>query len=156
MTSSRDPYRPTLTTDADVTSMWQTLFEEPGWRTTRIYIMVVDQEHRPTPIMTEVDETPHPLAPEDAVGLISSFARVLEEFEPSGSLAVLMCRPGTDQLTEEDRSGCRHLYAAARQAGTPLELLHVGTDTAIVPAPMDAVLPRSARGDSAQANSRPG
>ena len=69
--SSRKPYRPILTTDADVTTMWRSVIDPLGWHDVR-------------------------------------------------------------------------LYAAGRAADIPMELLHVGTDTAIVPVPLDEVLPRSA------------
>ena len=142
--SSREPYRPVLRTDADVTTMWQTLINPLGWHNARVSVILIDGERRPTPLVTEFEEIPDRFTGEDARALTAIFAHLIEEQESNGSLAILVCRPGSAMLTDDDRACCRDIYAAGRDAGVPLEVLHVGTDTRIVPVPMDEVLPRTA------------
>ena len=137
---SREPFRPTITCDADVTTMWRTLMQPLGWHINRLCIVVVDGDGRPNPQVVEVDEMPDAFTREDADAVLHLLGHLLE----TGSAALMFARPGGATLTEADRSLCRELYAAATDAGIRLELIHIGTDTAIVPAPMDEVLPRSA------------
>ncbi|GAA3810076.1 hypothetical protein [Nocardioides panacisoli] len=137
---SREPFRPAITCDADVTTMWRTLMQPLGWHTNRLHIILVEDDGRSLPHLVEVDEMPGALTREDAVAVLHLLGHLLE----TGSAALMFARPGGATLTEADRSSCRELYAAATDAGVRLELIHVGTDTAIVPAPMDEVLPRSA------------
>jgi hypothetical protein len=137
---SREPFRLTITCDADVTTMWRTLMQPLGWHTDRLCMIFVDGDGRPNPQVVEVDELPDPFGREDADAVIHLLGHLLE----TGSAALMYARPGSSSLTEADRTLCRELYAAATDAGVRLELVHVGTDTAIVPAPMDEVLPRSA------------
>jgi hypothetical protein len=137
---SREPFRPALTCDADVTAMWRTLIRPLGWHDRRLYLVFVDPAGRPAPQVVEVEEMPEVFAREDADAFVHFLGHLLE----SGSAALLYARPGSASLTDEDRALCLSLYAAATDAGARLELIHVGTDTEIVPAPMDEVLARSA------------
>jgi hypothetical protein len=145
-TSSREPYRPILTTDADVTTMWHTLINPLGWHLRRFYLMFVDAGGRPNPQIVEVDEIPEEFGREDADGIVGFLHHILEMFDlgDDGSVALMFARPGQARLTDDDRDLCLHLHAAARAQGLQLQLLHVGTDTAIIPVPMDELLPRSA------------
>lgn len=143
-TSSREPYRPVLATDADVTTMWRTIISPLGWHDARVYVLLVDGDRRPTSVIVEIDEIPDRFTEEDAHALLRVYAHLLGDHAPGGSVAVLACRPGPPHLTDDDRECCRHLYTAGRAADVPLELVHLGTDTAIVPVPMDEVLPRTA------------
>jgi hypothetical protein len=144
--SSREPYRPILTTDADVTTMWRTIISPLGWHTRRMYSMIVDPDGRPTGAIIEVDEMPTTFDAEDATRFVEFLALIVTDLGcvHACSAALMFARPGSGGLTDEDRAMCRELYAAAKAAEVRLELLHVGTDTAIIPAPMDEVLPRTA------------
>ncbi len=142
--SSRKSHRPTLTTDADVTTMWQALISPLGWHNSRVYVILVDADRRMTSVVVEIDDIPDRFTERDAQALMQVYVHLLHEHEPRGSVAILVCRPGGPHLTAEDRTCCRSLYAAGRSAGVPMEVLHVGTDTAIVPVPLDEVLPCSA------------
>jgi hypothetical protein len=145
MTTSREPYRPFLTTDADVTTMWRTIINPLGWHTRRIYFLLVDPEGRPHPQVIEVDDLPATFGTEDATRFIGFLSHLVGGRDgEAGSAALLFARPGGGTLSEGDRTLCRELYAAARAADVRLELLHVGTDTALIPVPMDEVLPRTA------------
>lgn len=146
MTTSREPYRPTLTTDADVTTMWRTMINPLGWRTHRLYFVLVDGGGRPSPQLIEVDEIPHDFDADHATRFAEFLATILGDLMDGdyASVAVLFARPGAGGLTDADRARCRDMYVAAKAAGVGLELLHVATGTAITPAPMDEVLPRTA------------
>jgi hypothetical protein len=142
--TSREPYRPVLRTDADVTTMWRTLMKPLGWHNRRQYLVFVEADRRPAGVVVEVGEIPDTLTPDDIAVMVDFLADLPDHGIPAASVAILVCRPGSATLTDDDRALCREIYGAAARTGVTLELLHVGTDTAIVPAPMDEVLPRSA------------
>ena len=142
-TSSREPFRPILATDADITTTWRTLIHPLGWRTRRFYLLFVAPDDRPQPQIVEVDAIPHDFGAEGAERIISFLAHVVGG-ERHGSVALMFARPGPARLTDDDRDVCRHLHTAARDQDLRLRLLHVGTDTEIIPVPMDELLPRSA------------
>jgi hypothetical protein len=64
---------------------------------------------------------------------------VCEELVPNGSIAVLLCRPGTASVDASDRAWAVAISAEAAAAGVPLEVIHVASDVAITPLPLDAV-----------------
>ncbi|RHW26083.1 hypothetical protein D0Z08_15665 [Nocardioides immobilis] len=143
--SSREPFSPVLATDADVTTMWRTIINPLGWHTWRVYFMLVDPDGHPHPQLVEVDEMPETFDSEDAVRFVEFLSMLADDLGgDSCSVALMFARPGDGGLSDGDRALCCELYAAAKDAGLRLELLHVATDTAITPAPMDEVLPRTA------------
>lgn len=142
-TSPRDPFRPILATDADVTRMWGTIIDPLGWHVRRFYLMFVDADDRPHPQIVEIDGVPPAFGSRGAERVISLLAQVVGA-GGHGSVALMFARPGPARLTDDDRDVCQHLHAAARAQGLRLRLMHVGTDTAIIPVPMDDLLPRSA------------
>ena len=143
-TSSREPYSPILTTEADVTTMWRTIINPLGWHTRRVYFMLVDPDGRPHPQLVEVDEMPETFDAEDAVRFVEFLSMLAGDIGgESCSVALMLARPGGGGLSDGDRAMCRELYAAAKDGGVRLELLHVATSSAITPAPMDEVLPRT-------------
>ncbi|KAA1426551.1 hypothetical protein [Nocardioides antri] len=141
---SREPHFPVLTTDADVTTMWRTIIEPLGWHTRRMYFVLVDPDGRPHPNVVELDEMPTAFGADDAARFVELLAMLVSGLGGDAcSVALMLARPGGGGLSEDDRGMCRELYAAARAADVRLELLHVATDTAIIPAPMDEILPRT-------------
>lgn len=142
--SSREPYCPVLATDADVTTMWRTIINPLGWHTRRLYLMFVDPSGRPHSHLIEVDDLPDTFDADDATRFVELLSMLVSDLGGgSCSAALMFARPGGGGLTDDDRSLCRELYLAARAADVRLELLHVATATAITPAPMDEVLPRT-------------
>lgn len=130
----------TLTSDADLTRIWRTIIDPLGWREHRLYLMFVDDRRNVLPQVVQIDDVPAGIDRVGAQQLADCLAHLVGA-QGVSSLAVLAVRPGRGGLDDTDRATCHHLYDAARQAGLRLELIHVGTATAITPAPMDDVVP---------------
>jgi hypothetical protein len=143
MDNSSRKFDSTLTCDADLTDMWRTIIQPLGWDEHRLYLMFVDHVRTVLPQILQIDEMPANLDLADARQFASSFRHIVGTLG-CGSVAVLVVRPGRGGPSDVDRATCRHLYQAAREAGLALEVIHVGTDTSITPAPMDEVSPRRA------------
>lgn len=128
------PFRPMLRTQSDVQTMWRAIINPLGWHSRRLYAVVVDDDDRPRPLIHEIDGLPARMTHAEATEALC----ILLADGRGRRLAVLFCRPGAGAaLTAGDRAVCGLLYAAARRLGIALDVIHVATDTAIVPAPLD-------------------
>jgi hypothetical protein len=72
-------------------------------------------------------------------GLARNLMAVEREVAPGMRVAFLRSRPGRETITDSDRTWARSLYAAARRAGMPCEVVHLATRGAIRPMPADVV-----------------
>lgn len=138
------PYRPLLRSQADVQEMWSTLMRPLGWRRPALWFALVDEDDRPLPVLNEVDELPPDLDEEMVAHLAVVLRAVLDEFAPTGRVALLYCRPGRGGLRPEDHRIAAALYAGCRAGGVPLEVVHLATDDLVRPLPLDEVGIRSA------------
>lgn len=137
-----EPFRPTIRTQADLQAAWQHLLQPLGFRDRSLWVMYLDEHDRPAPQLVEIAEVPERLDAEVLAGFADFVA---DAHDASHRVAVLLSRPGGSTLSPADRTWARDLYDAFRAAGVPAEVLHVATDTAVVPVPMDEVaLPESA------------
>jgi len=136
------PYRPTVRSQADLERVWRHLMEPLGFSGASIWMLRLDPDGLAVPHLLEIAEAE--LAPDDP----EPFAGLLEDLEsadPGGSFAFLRSRPGPGGVDADDRAWASFLYAAGRLGGVRLEVVHLATDTDVVPLPMDEVgLPRSA------------
>jgi hypothetical protein len=132
-------HRPLLRTQADVERFWTTTCRPLGWRAPELWAVLVDAEGEPFPGLQQIAGVPPRPAAADLDRLVSVWRQVLEELDPGGRVAVLLCRPGRAQVTAHDRAWAVGLAAAARTGGVELAVVHLAGDDAIVPLPRDAV-----------------
>lgn len=133
------PFAPTIRTQADLRRTWQRLMSPLGFSGHSLWMLVIGPDDRPLPQLTEITDAEVP-DPETADG----FQRLLAQLHDAGldgvRFAFLHSRPGTGGVTAEDRAWARTLYAAARRAGVPVEVVHRANDQDLVPIPLDEVL----------------
>ncbi|MDI6910056.1 hypothetical protein [Nocardioides sp.] len=136
------PYRPTVRSQADLETVWRHLMRPLGFAEGSIWMMHLEPDGRAVPSLMEIADAELDAAgPEDFATLLAE----LESADPGGSYCFLRSRPGRGGVLPEDRDRATFLYAAGRAAGVRLEVVHLATDTDVVPLPLDEVgLPRSA------------
>lgn len=132
-------FRPVLRTQADVERFWTTICHPLGWERHDLWFVLVGADGRPLPIVQDVRDLPGAVDPDFVRSLVGVWRRVREEVVPDGSFAVLLCRPGPAAIQAGDRDWARALSAEAAAAGVPLEVIHVASDVAITPLPLDEV-----------------
>ncbi|MDH2414538.1 hypothetical protein [Nocardioides sp. CER19] len=132
-------FRPVFRTQADVEKFWTTICHPLGWRTRELWVVLVDEDGEPFPSVHQISDLPQEPDAHDVGRLLDGCRGLLEEFDPGGSVATLLCRPGEQRLTASDREWVRALTGIARGSGVVLEVVHVASDAAITPVPMDAV-----------------
>lgn len=134
-------YAPLLRTQRDVEDAWRHLIQPLGWAGRGLWFLFVGADDRPLPLMNEMSDLPDELGPEDAVPAAELWRGVLDNIAPEGRVAVLLCRPEGGGPNLADRASAAALYAACRDAGVPLEVVHLATDEEFWPLPFDAVGP---------------
>ncbi len=136
------PYRPTVRTQADLEQVWRDLMHPLGFAGASIWMLRLEPDGRAVPRLLEIAEAE--LAPDEP----EAFAALLEDLDsadPGGSYAFLRSRPGGSGVTDDDRAWAGFLHTAGRLGGVRLEVVHLATDTDVVPLPLDEIgLPRSA------------
>lgn len=142
MTSSSTPVPPIVRSQADLEALWRDLMGPFGFGGHSVWMLVIEDDDRPLPQITEITEATRP--PEDAH--IDALASVLTKLNTGRErFAFLRSRPGRSGLTADDLVWARSLYEAARRAGVPCEVVHRACDDDVVPVPLDAL----AGGDAA-------
>jgi hypothetical protein len=132
------PYRPTVHTQADLERVWRQLMEPLGFGDHSIWMMRITADRQAVPHLLEVTETYDvPSGDEDGAAFAFLLAE-LESDDPGGSFAFLRSRPGRG-IDDVDRGWAAFLYAAGRAAGVRLEVVHLATDAALTPLPLDEV-----------------
>jgi hypothetical protein len=132
-------FRPVLRTQADVERFWTTICRPLGWRTPELWVVLVDGEGRPFPSVqqiTDLTDAPDEVA---VARLLTGCRRLLDELDPGGRAAMLLCRPGPRVTTAFDRAWRAALAEAARREGVEMEVMHVASDATITPLPLDSV-----------------
>lgn len=130
-------FAPTIRTQSQLRDAWQHLMGPWDYGGPSVWMMLI-QDDRPLPQLTEITETEAP-DPELLVGLTELMRMLEEQVVPGGRFAFLRSRPGPDVVTSTDRQWAAGLYAAAGRAAVPCEVIHLATRGSIRPIPPDDV-----------------
>lgn len=137
------PFRPIIRTQADLEDAWRHLMQPLGFSTSSIWLMLICDDDRPLPQLTEIADAEAPPAGRERAGFVDLLGTIIATI-PDARLAFLRSRPGRGGVDDDDRAWAEMLYAAARTAGAPCEIVHVATDDTVEPIPLDSLGLRSA------------
>lgn len=131
-------FDPVLTTQAQLEDAWRELMGPWSFGRHSVWMLFICDD-RPLRQLTEIADIADP--PDSAMldGLARNLEAVEREVAPGMRVAFLRSRPGRDTITDNDRAWARSLYAAARRAGMPCEVVHLATRGVIRPIPADVV-----------------
>jgi hypothetical protein len=146
---TRKPYRPLIRTQEELQRAWHHLMEPLGFATRSLWLMLIDDDDRPIPHLTELTDLsslPDARSARDLSGLV----RKLGEALPHTRVAFLLSRPDTDPGPPDspdspcapdasDRAWASLVYDAARDAGMPCEVVHLATDDSVIAVPCDSL-----------------
>lgn len=135
---TKTPFAPIITTQASLQEAWRFLMGPWSFGDHSIWLMLIADD-RPLPQLTQITESDELPDDEQAVGLVGLLRILDDEVGPGTRFAFLRSRPGVDVITETDRAWATMLYAAARAAAVPCEVVHLATRGAIRPIPLDDV-----------------
>lgn len=115
MTTSDEPYRPTIRTQAELERVWRHLMQPLGFGRRSVWLLQVAADRRPTSMITEITECDERPDTEMCTGL-AGILEQLDAAEPGGSFAFLVSRPGRG-----------------------VDVVHLATDHDVVPLPLDEI-----------------
>lgn len=129
-----------ITDQADLERVWRSLMEPLGFTRTSLWMVFLHPDGRPHKTLIEVPApdalvAPDPTSPE----LLDLIEEWTSEQVPGGRVAFLRTRPGRGGLDGSDRLWAAALYAAARLAGVPCEVVHAANDDRLLPVPLDEI-----------------
>lgn len=130
---------PPLRTQVDLHRQWRAMMGPLGFSFRRLWLLFLDRDDRPTPVMLQIDDVPEDPDPAGTDSLLAMCREVREDLG-LGRVAVLLSRPGADGLRVSDRRWGRALLAAAGRIDVPLAPLHLADDERLVPLTGDDLL----------------
>ena len=135
---------PPIRTQEDLHRHWRALMGRLGFSQRYLWLQLIDSDHRPSPVLMQIDEVPEHPEPHMLDHLMHVLRVVLVE-DPGSSVAPLVARPGAAGITDADHAWAAGLTAAARRDRIPMEPVHLATDEELrVFAPDDLMERRSA------------
>jgi hypothetical protein len=108
-TSTQPPYAPTISTTDDLAALWGTLMGEGRFASRTLWLAVLDESGRPSPVLVPIEGIPRVPTPSD----VSAFSRALDGISDLGTVVMLISRPGSESIQEDDRSWSRALTPLA-------------------------------------------
>lgn len=133
----RRPYRPELCTQSQIEQFWKHVCHPLGWAGRGLWFVIVAPDGRPSPRIHEVRDASGPVDPDLVDRLVRNWAAAFEGEDPRWAIAAMLCRPGDAALTVDDCHWAEALIRSSRAAVVGLLPLHLATDTAIRPIPLD-------------------
>ncbi len=132
-------FRPTISSQSDLERTWLHLMSPLGFGRHSVWLMLIDADGRALPQLTEIEDAVDVPDAEQVEQLATFIGMLVRDLLPGGRVAFLRSRPGRDGATETDRAFAAALYTATSRAGAPAEVVHLATDVAVVPIPLDDV-----------------
>lgn len=136
---TKTPWAPLIRSQAELQQVWQRLMGPGGFGGRSVWLLMI-QDDRPLPQITEITESDDPPDDTGLHGLAHLLTHLSESVAPDLRFAFLRSRPGPAMVTQDDRRWARALYDACRLAGVPCEIVHLATKDAVRPLPPDELI----------------
>ncbi|MGH3424491.1 MAG: hypothetical protein ACRDO8_07175 [Nocardioidaceae bacterium] len=112
----------------DLHLRWRALMGPLGFSERLLWLGFIGADACMAPGLTQIAELPQYPDDEMLDSLMEACRRLLDDPVTGGSVAFLLSRPGTWQMTGADRAWARGLLSAARRADVPIEPVHLAND----------------------------
>jgi hypothetical protein len=114
------PQSTVVSSAADLAELWRALMGDGGFGRRTLWLGVLDASGRTTPVLVPIDDIPRRPSESDAAGL----RRILSDIAGYGTVVMLLSRPGSDTLQDDDRCWGQALTPLA--PGWPIHLATAG------------------------------
>lgn len=95
-------------TTSDLFALWQGLMGEGGFSRRSVWLLFLDEDGRPEPVIVPIDDVPQVPDRRSVNGLATVVSGLIAE-GMAASVALLVSRPGHRGMTEDDRRWARAL-----------------------------------------------
>lgn len=133
------PYSPTIRSQADLEQVWLHLLQPLGFSSPSLWMLRIDGDDRPTPLLIEINELPVSVDADQVDDLARALTHLHDDADPGGRWALLRSRPGTGGADEMDLIWAAALYDMFRRHGLRHDVVHLATDETVRPIPLDEV-----------------
>jgi len=118
-----DPIR----NQSDLCRHWQMLMGELGFGQHSLWVHLLREDGRPSPVLAQIDDLEAAVEPTLADHVIDMCIQLIED-APGSTVALLLSRPGPGSLDPWERGWARELHAAAERRGVPIWPVHRAND----------------------------
>ena len=132
-------FEPVIRTQAELEAAWRHLIRPLGFHRRSLWLLLIGSDDRPTPLITEVADLPELFDAEAADALAHTLLHLTPDVDPDGRWALLCSRPGAGGPTTADWAWAGGLYDMCRRHGLAHDVIHLATDTEVLPIPLDDV-----------------
>lgn len=122
--SEMDPVR----TQDDLHRLWRMLMGPLGFGGRSLWLLALDADNRPTPLLLQVEDLPRRPTKSELDGVVQMCKHFVEGPVGAGSVVFLLSRPGRRGLTPDDAAWARGLHEAVRRSGLPFWPVHRAND----------------------------
>jgi hypothetical protein len=133
------PFEPVIRTQADLEGAWRQLIRPLGFHRRSLWLLLIGGDDRPTPVITEVTDLPELFDVDAADGLAQTLLQLTPQADEDGRWALLCSRPGRGGPNAADRAWAGGLYSMCRRHDLAHDVIHLATDTEVLPIPLDDV-----------------
>ena len=137
---SETPYAPVIRTQSDLEEVWRHLMGPLGFGGHSLWLMFLRADGTPLPHLSQVEDCVRPPAPAEQASFVALLRTLRSEMRKGERIVFLRSRPGRAVPLPDDLAWARLLYDACRVAGVETDVVHLATDEALLPLPMDQVL----------------
>lgn len=128
LSPGRPDQQPPIRTQSDLEALWRRLMGDLGFSRTTLWLVLLDADGRPTPVVIPIDDIPP--RPVDAVEHLTGLLAHL--VQPGGSVVFLLSRPGPDgPPTSSERAWIRALEIIGGNVGSTVWPVHRANDQAL-------------------------
>ena len=138
------PFAPVIRSQSDLEEVWRKLMGPLGFGGHSVWLMFVQPDGTPLPHLTQIEECVRPPTPPERANFVALLKTLRAEMTAGERVVFLRSRPGRAAVLPDDLAWARSLYDACRAAGVETDVVHLATDEALVPLPMDEVLAQTA------------
>jgi hypothetical protein len=130
------PERPPLDSPEAIVDALDVLIGPDDRRRSSLWVMWVDADRRPLPVVMPIDDRPEWPDPE----LVDAIMRVLASAEPDAEVLFTLTRAGNRRVGEADRAWFHALHRSARSAAVRVGSIHLATERGTRPLHPDDVI----------------
>ena len=141
---TKTPFAPVIRNQSDLEDAWRHLMGPLGFGGHSLWLMFVQPDGTPLPHLTQIEDCVRPPTPPEQANFVALLKTLAAEMPQGERIVFLRSRPGRGGPQPDDLAWARSLYDACRVAGVETDVVHLATDEALVPLPMDEVLAQSA------------
>ena len=128
---TRPEDQPPVRNQSDLHRLWRALMGPLGFGSRSLWLLVLEPDGHPTPIILQVTDMPPAPAPDDGENLAKFCEAVLDQLGEV-QIVFLLTRPGRAGITEGERRWAEVLHDVVRRVGMPAWPVHRANDHELV------------------------